>query len=209
MAGAFSMRIGRTLAVVGLLIGAALGLVAATMGLLYATTTKPRVTEGWLLGPSLPAARGELATAIAYGEQCVDLPCPQAERLYVLGGLSRFFRPLRSVTVFDPNRKLWTVGPSLPAPRHHLAAATIGQMIYVSGGTAVAGWHLGMAWPPMDNFWRLAARSDRWESAWSNDRAALGPPHDSPRRTAVCRGWSWALRSCVDLYARSRLEPWG
>ena len=45
------MRIGRTLAVVGLLIGAAVGLVAATMGLLYATTTKPRVTEGWLLGP--------------------------------------------------------------------------------------------------------------------------------------------------------------
>ena len=164
MAGAFSMRISRTLAVVGLLIGAAVGLVAVTMGLLYATTTKPRVTEGWLLGPSLPAARGELATAIAYGEQCVDPPCPQAERLYVLGGLSRFFRPLRSVTVFDPNRKLWTVGPSLPAPRHHFAAAAVGQTLYVSGGTTVAGLHLGMAWPPMDNFWRLTTSSDRWES---------------------------------------------
>lgn len=164
MAGAFSKRIRQALAVVGLLIGAAAGLVAATMGLLYATTTKPRAPEGWLLGPSLPAARGELATAIVYAEPCADPPCPEAERLYVVGGLSRFYRPLRSVTVYDPNRKLWTVGPSLPAPRHHLAAATIGQMLYVSGGTGVAGWHLGMAWPPMDNFWRLAARSDRWES---------------------------------------------
>ena len=164
MAGAFIMRLSKALAVVGLLIGAAAGLVAATMGFLYATTTKPRVTEGWSLGPSLPAARGELATAIAYGEPCANPPCPQAERLYVLGGLSRLFRPLRSVTVYDPNRKLWTVGPSLPAPRHHLAAATIGQTLYVSGGTAVAGWHLGMAWPPMDNFWRLTTPSGRWDS---------------------------------------------
>src|SRR5262245_43587225 len=164
MAGAFIMRLSKALAVVGLLIGAAAGLVAVTMGFLYATTTKPRVTEGWSLGPSLPAARGELATAIAYGEPCANPPCPQLERLYVLGGLSRLFRPLRSVTVYDPNRKLWTVGPSLPAPRHHLAAATIGQTLYVSGGTAVAGWHLGMAWPPMDNFWRLAAPFDRWET---------------------------------------------
>ena len=148
MAGAFSMRISRTLAVVGLLIGAAVGLVAVTMGLLYATTTKPRVTEGWLLGPSLPAARGELATVIAYGEQCVDPPCPQAERLYVLGGLSRFFRPLRSVTVYDPNRKLWTRGPSLPAPRHQFAAAAVGQTRSTTIGLiSMAGLNPALARP--------------------------------------------------------------
>src|SRR5262245_30044138 len=164
MAGAFIMRLSEALAVVGLLIGAAAGLVAVTMGFLYATTTKPRVTEGWSLGPSLPAARGELATAIAYGEPYANPPCPQLERLYVLGGLSRLFRQLRRVAVYDLYRMLWSVGPSVPAPRHHLAAATIGQTLYVGGGTAVAGWHLGMARPPMDNFWRLTARSGRWDS---------------------------------------------
>ena len=71
---------------------------------------------------------------------------------------------MRSVSVYDPNRKLWITGPSLPARRHHFAAATVGQTLYVSGGTTVAGLHLGMAWPPMDNFWRLTTSSDRWES---------------------------------------------
>ena len=164
MAGGFRKRVRQALVLVGLLLGAAAALLAATMGLLYATTPKPRATEGWVLGPSLPARRGELATAVAPGQPCGDPPCPQAERLYVIGGLSRFYRPLRSVAVYDPNSKQWAVGPSLPAPRHHLAAATIGQTPYVSGGTAVAGLHLGKSWPPMDNFWRLAAHADRWES---------------------------------------------
>ena len=66
MAGPFLRRIRQTLAVAGLLIVAAAVLVAATVGWLYATPAKPRATEAWLLGPSLPAARGELATAIAY-----------------------------------------------------------------------------------------------------------------------------------------------
>ena len=161
MVGAFPSRIRQALAVVGLFIVAAAVLVAATVGWLYATPTKPRVTEAWLLGPSLPAARGELATAVAYGEPCTKPPCA---RLYVLGGLSGFFRPLRNVSVYDPNRKLWTAGPSLPAPRHHFAAAAVGQTLYVSGGTSVAGLHLGMAWPPMNNFWRLTTSSDRWDS---------------------------------------------
>ena len=164
MAGAFPGRIRKAVAVVGLLIVAAALLVATTAGWLYATTTRPRATEAWLLGPSLPAARGELATAVAYSEPCAQPPCPQAERLYVLGGLSRLFRPVRSVAVYDPNRKLWTMGPPLPEPRHHFAAAAVGPTLYASGGTAVAGLHLGMAWPPMDNFWRLTTHSDRWES---------------------------------------------
>ena len=209
MAGAVPRRIRQALAVVGLLIVAAALLVATTAGWLYATTAKPRATEAWLLGPSLPAARGELATAVAYGEPCAQPPCPEAERLYVLGGLSRLFRPVRSVSVYDPNRKLWTMGPPLPAPRHHFAAAALGQALYVSGGTAVAGLHLGMAWPPMDNFLRLTTSLRPLGSARANERAALGPPHGRPQRTAVRRGWSWAFGSCADLHAQSRLEPRG
>jgi hypothetical protein len=103
--------------------------------------------------------------AVAYSAPCEKPPCPEAEHLYVIGGLTGVFRPLRSVTVFDPNRGEWSAGPSLPSPRHHLAAAGLGQTLYVSGGTTVAGWHLGGAWPPTNNFWRLPAGSERWEAA--------------------------------------------
>ena len=161
---AFPRRIRRILAGVGLSIVAAVVLAAATAGWLYATLAKPRAAEAWSLGPSLPAARGELATAVAYGQPCARLPCPEAERLYVLGGLSGLYRPVRSISVYDPNRKSWTAGPSLPQPRHHFAATGLGQTLYVSGGTTAAHLHLGMAWPPMDNFWRLTTSSDRWDT---------------------------------------------
>ena len=209
MAGPFLRRIRQTLAVAGLLIVAAAVLVAATVGWLYATAAKPRATEAWLLGPSLPAARGELATAIAYGGPCAKPPCPEAERLYVLGGLSTFFRPVRSVSVYDPNRKLWITGPSLPARRHHFAAATVGQTLYVSGGTTVAGLHLGMAWPPMDNFWRLTTSSDRWESLGPMIEPRWGHRMVAHNERLYVVGGRGPSSSYADLHSRSRLEPWG
>lgn len=155
------MRVFRgILIVVGLMLIGTAGAVAW----LYAMPPQPRTAVAWSLGPALPAARGELATAVAYAEPCPAPSCPDAERLYVLGGLSGLFRPEASVSIYDPNRKLWTAGPSLPAPRHHFAAARLGQDLYVSGGTDVAGAHLGhQYWPPMSNFWRLTPGGTRWE----------------------------------------------
>jgi hypothetical protein len=91
----------------------AAALVGNTIGWLYATSPKPRAVEGWLVGPSLPIARGELAMAVAFAHACVAPPCPADERLYVLGGLSGLFRPRNSVSVYDPNAKLWSKGPPL------------------------------------------------------------------------------------------------
>src|ERR1700680_4305539 len=153
------------LAVIALIVVVAVVLVGGTVGWLYATSPKPRAVQAWLLGPLLPTARGELAMAVAYGQPCAAPPCPAAERLYVMGGLSGFYRPRPSVSVYDPNLKLWSAGPSLPAPRHHFAAAGLGQALYVSGGTMVAGLHLvHQYWHPMNNFWRLITASDRWET---------------------------------------------
>jgi N-acetylneuraminic acid mutarotase len=84
--------------------------------------------------------------------------------LYVLGGLSGLFRPEDKVESYDASRKLWTTGPPLPAPRHHFAAARLGQDLYVSGGTDVAGVDLGhQYWPPTNTFWRLTPGADHWE----------------------------------------------
>ena len=131
----------------------------------FATPPQPRTTTaGWILGPELAAARGELASAVGYATPCTSPPCPNAERLYVLGGLSGLLKPLNAVTIYDPHQRRWTVGPSLPAPRHHFAAARLGQDVYASGGTDVAGIALGHHhWPPMNNFWRLRPGAERWE----------------------------------------------
>jgi Kelch motif protein len=164
MAHGFLRGVRRLLVLVALLAVAAAVLVAATAGWLYATQPNPRAVEAWSLGTPLPAARGELATAVAHAQPCASPPCTEAERLYVVGGLTGFYRPLRRVSVYDPNGKVWTAGPPLPAARHHLAAAGVGQMLYVGGGTAVAGLHLGAHWPPTDSFWRLTVGADRWEA---------------------------------------------
>jgi len=150
----------RLIAAAGLLILIATALITV----LYAWPRHSRSTEAWVVGPALPGARGELATAVVHGAPCAVPPCPQAERLHVLGGLSGLYRPRRRVSVYDPNSGLWSTGPPLPEPRHHFAAASLAGALYVSGGTSAAGLHLSMDWPPHDNLWRLAAGADRWDS---------------------------------------------
>jgi hypothetical protein len=153
------------LVVLALLLAAAAVVAAATVGWLLVTSPKPRPAEAWSLGPALRLPRGELAMAVGHAVPCPVPPCPAAERLYVVGGLSDVFRPRRSVSVYDPNAKVWSGGPPLPSPRHHLAAAALDQTLYVSGGTDVAGVQLGhQHWPPTDSFWRLTLPAGRWAS---------------------------------------------
>jgi hypothetical protein len=131
---------------------------------LIAMPSRPRASTAWTLGPDLPAARGELATAIGYSAPCATLSCPDAERLYVLGGLSSLFRPEDKVEKYDARQKLWSIGPSLPAPRHHFAASRLGQDLYVSGGSDVAGVGLShQYWPPRNG--RLYVVGGRGQSA--------------------------------------------
>src|SRR5262245_4477784 len=105
----------QVLAVIGLFLTVAASLGVAAGGWLYMTQPHPRAVAAWTLGPSLPGPRGELATAVGYEHPCPRPPCPEAERLYVLGGLSGLYRPRRRVSVYNPNRNVWSTGPSLPA----------------------------------------------------------------------------------------------
>jgi len=131
---------------------------------LITSQPQPHEAERWSLGPPLPVPRGELAVAVGYARPCTTPPCAESERLFVLGGLSGFFNPESRVEVFDPILNTWSLGPQLPAARHHFAAAQLGDVLYVSGGTDIAGGHLGhQYWPPQSNFWRLSPGAKEWQ----------------------------------------------
>lgn len=137
------------------------GLVAASavVAWLYLTAPEPSAAGGWDLEAPLPDPRGELATAVAHAAPCPMPPCPNVERLFVVGGLAGLGRAQDRVESYDPTLGLWSVGPPLPGPRHHLGAAGLGQALYVSGGAAEA---LG-GWTPTQDFWRLGVDGDEWE----------------------------------------------
>ena len=78
---------------------------------LITSQPQPRETERWSLGPSLPAPRGELATAVGYARPCPTPPCADSGRLFVLGGLSGFFNPKSQVEFSIPY--------SIPGQWHH------------------------------------------------------------------------------------------
>lgn len=157
MAGARWRRVitGAGLLLVGLLV-----ILVASLAWLRATAPGPRDVDGWSLGPPLPSERGELATTAAHAGPCPEPPCPEAERLFVLGGLGGLGRVQDRVSIYDPVRRQWQAGPPLPAPRHHLAAAGLDRYVYVSGGSA----SLATPWQPEADLWRLEVGAEAWEA---------------------------------------------
>lgn len=118
----------------------------------------------------MPFARGELATAVAYAGPCPAPPCPELERLYVVGGLSGIGTTEDAVVIYDPHSRQWNAGPRLPEPRHHLAAASIGDSVYVSGGAGGAA----PPWEPEATCWALKAGAEAWEVVPSMPEPRLG-----------------------------------
>ena len=149
----------RILKIVGFILLGLVVLLGAVFTALLVTAPGPSVVEGWELGPPLPSERGELASAVAHAEPCPTPPCPEAERLFVVGGLAGLVRVADEVAVFDPVRQAWALTDPLPAPRHHLGAAGLGEAVYVSGGAE----GIGQPWEPEDNFWRLPVGANAWE----------------------------------------------
>jgi hypothetical protein len=143
------------LALAGVLLLAGVG-----VAVLFLTAPGPRDAPEWSLGPPLSEPRGELATATAHASPCPEPPCPELERLFVLGGLAGVVRTEDRVESFDPGTGTWREGPPLPAPRHHLAAAGLGEAVYVSGGAA----EVSQPWAPETDFWRLPVGGAAWEA---------------------------------------------
>ncbi len=96
--------------------------VAATW--LYANPPRPHPAVAWTLGPDLPAARGELATAVAYAEPCTST-CREAERLYPTEGFGPRVRRYRQHDTTLRRRVLAKTCTSLAArPSPALSSAT-------------------------------------------------------------------------------------
>jgi N-acetylneuraminic acid mutarotase len=102
----------------------------AACGHASTATAPPNGPGQWTGGPPLPVPRFEAYAASAGG------------KIWFLGGIIGVFGDIQSaqpsprVDVFDPAKDAWEAGPDLPAngPKHHLAVATVDDVIYVVGG---------------------------------------------------------------------------
>lgn len=105
--------------IVGLLLTLLVG-GAAFVGILLVTAPDPASiegpVEGWSLAQSMPSPRGELATAVAHVAPCQDPPCPERERLHVVGGLGGSPGCWISSTSTTRSRGNGATVPPFPAP---------------------------------------------------------------------------------------------
>jgi N-acetylneuraminic acid mutarotase len=79
----------------------------------------------WERRPDMPTARGAHAAVLVDGV------------VHVIGGASRFGGQtslVRAHEAYDLKRRAWTMLPELPDPRDHVAAASIGDELFVAGG---------------------------------------------------------------------------
>lgn len=85
----------------------------------------PAMTAGWVEGPALPHARGEVGVA------------SMGNTLMVVGGLTAPGRATDRVDVFDLESEIWFRTADLPRPLHHAAVTSAGDSLYVLGGSSV------------------------------------------------------------------------
>lgn len=158
---------------IGLYLGlgvVAIALLGAALLLgLMASAPEPRADTEWILEQPMPAAKGELATAVVErAVPCPQPPCAPTSRIAVVSGIAGLGRVLDSVYFFEPESRRWERGPPLPAARHHGAAVGLGGALYFTGGAA----SLTGPWQPEADFWRLAPDAEQWQTL---------PPMPEPR----------------------------
>ncbi len=143
----------------GVLLAVVLLLLALAVWLLL-TAPQPRDAPDWRLGPALPLAHGELATTVGQRPvECEMAPCDTATALVVLGGIAGTGEVVDRVHWYLPQAGHWVQGSTLPAPRHHTAAATLDGAVYASGGAQT----LDRPWQATASFWRLEPDKHEWE----------------------------------------------
>jgi Kelch motif len=103
--------------------------------------------DRWTRLPDMPTPRGALAVGVI------------GDRLYAAGGMTSgrpLGRPVAALEVFDFERRRWSRGPDMPAPREHVAGAVAGGRLYVLGGRNVSTDSLPAAT-------RFSPATGRWE----------------------------------------------
>jgi hypothetical protein len=81
--------------------------------------------RAWREGPPLPRSRGAMGYAVVDGY------------IHVVGGANVFrggSRLSEAHDIYDVSEREWSKGADLPEPRDHLAAAAVGDRLYVLGG---------------------------------------------------------------------------
>ncbi len=134
--------------------------VGTVVGMLAATTPRPRETAAWDRLADVPRPRGEVAVAVTVEHRALR-PGERApiERLWVIGGIAGLGRTVDDVDVYHPDTDRWDDGPALPAARDHAAAAAIGSAVHVTGGSARATASSGET-----DHWVLRENAASWET---------------------------------------------
>lgn len=131
-------------------------------------------TGAWSIGPALPWAGASVSTAVI------------GNRLYAAGG------QVGGTTVdlcaaFDPQLGAWIPQPSMPlhAGRHHAAAGTDGQRLWIFGGYGFGNGEGGQPAPGFDTVQCYDPATGQWTSSTTGAFAPLPVPRAGLGR-AVC-----------------------
>jgi Kelch motif protein len=164
-----ALRVG---GIVLLMLAVALG---AFLGYLATSSPQPRdASPGWVRLRDMPHSRGEVGSAVVTAVRngpniCAKPPCPE-QLLYVVGGLrGTAAKAVDLVDVYDPEGDVWSIGPRLPEPRHHPAAASLNGFLYASGGAVDPA-----RWTPERNFWVLGPGRGNWERLLDMPQGRMG-----------------------------------
>jgi non-specific serine/threonine protein kinase len=99
--------------------------------------------DRWRHLASAPSVRAAHAVAVI------------GNRLYVAGGVDASGHSVRSLEVYDFERRRWRRGPSFPAPaRNHLTGVASGGRFYVLGGRDSVNYRAAARYDPSRRRWQ-------------------------------------------------------
>ena len=138
------------------------------------------VTQGdgrWSAAAPLPGPVQELSAAVLRG------------KIYVAGGFDRTGAPTAAAFRYDPAANRWERVADLPAARHHMPLATVGDTLYAVGGLSQT------TFVPEGTLWIYREDQNRWEP-----RASLPAPRGASAvavvngKLLVAGGWGVGRR---------------
>lgn len=116
----------------------------------------------WTTGKPLPEPLLEMGAAVLDG------------KIYVAGGIDKTGRPTAHAYRYDPGTDTWDRVADLPAPRHHMPLAVVGDTLYAVGGFS------GTTFRAERTMWAYRVDRNTWEP-----RAQLPRPRGAAAAAAA------------------------
>ena len=131
------------------------------------------VVLGLALGPCRSFAAGWKPIAPApEGEEEVYGAAANG-KIYLMGGIAPFWKPMGLVGEYDPAANKWTQKKHMPQLIHHVGVAEVNGKLYLMGGFLLPQGK--PAWTPVDSAWEYDPKTDGWKKL-----ASLPKPLGSP-----------------------------